>query len=74
VHHFNPTWDTAVQPRDEKREVICFYASKYAFLQRGLELLLERIHEVNEKAKTFGLTAESFDEDERYVRQMVKWG
>lgn len=74
VHQITPTWDTIVQPPDEKQEVICFYAHKYAVFQRGLELLLERIHEVNERAKTFGLTADSFDEDESYVRQMVKWG
>ena len=68
------TWDKTVQPPDEKWEVICFYESKYEFLQRGLELLLERVCEVNEKAKKHGLSVSILEDDENYVRRMVGWG
>jgi hypothetical protein len=69
-----PTWTNVQQPPDDQSEQICFYASKYRILQQGLELILDRIENLNKRAKEFGIEEAPYDEDVWYVRTMIEWG
>ena len=70
----NHTWNGVEQPLDEKQEDFCVREWQYRFLQQGLEVLLEKIGELNRQAKALEIQASPYGEEVDYLERMIQWG